>query len=73
MNKDIENQPALLQKMIKEQDELNNKINKYVDFINEKKFDDLNMKQKHLLKKQLNIMQEYFDVLDERINLEALI
>lgn len=73
MNQDIENQPAFVQRMIKEQDDLNNKINKCVDFINGKNFDDLNKKQKHLLKKQLNIMQEYFNILDKRINLEALI
>lgn len=71
-NQNIEEQYAFTHRMIKEQEDLNDKISKYTDFNNGKSFDDLNRKQKHLLKKQLNAMHKYFNILNKRINLKIL-
>lgn len=73
MNCDIKNQEPFVQRMITEQDELNERINKCKVFINSNKFKTLKLSQKFLLKKQLKIMINYFKILDRRINLEGIL
>lgn len=59
-------------RLLDERNELKEKIEKLVKFINSSKFDELLNEQKDLLSDQVNVMKQYFEILDKRINLEDM-
>lgn len=57
------------ERVVVEQNELNDKISKLSEFIKSDFFSTLDTENKNLLTEQLEIMQKYSDVLIKRINL----
>lgn len=58
-----------LERMKNEYEELNNKILKLEKFVESKKFENLNDKNKSLLKEQHKFMKKYSEVLLKRIEI----
>lgn len=56
-------------RLIKENNELNEKVKKLESFLNYRKI-EISEEQEELMKKQLGIMKEYLKVLEQRILLE---
>lgn len=56
-------------RLIAEQSELNEKVDKLSSFVVSDNFDKIDPKQQDLLNKQLPVMQEYNTILKDRINL----
>lgn len=56
-------------RLVTEQSELNEKISKLRSFLGGSNFQSIDPKQQELLKKQLDVMDEYQEILIERIGL----
>ena len=57
------------QRLVKEQEELKERINKLNIFISSQSFMNLDVQQKTLISEQHNIMTQYLDVLNSRIDI----
>ena len=57
-------------RVVKEQDELRDKITKLALFIRSAKIETLSKEHADLLKAQLRIMEEYDEILTERLELD---
>ena len=55
------------ERVVKEQDELRDKITKLALFVYSAKIETVDEKQAKLLKAQLRVMEEYNDILTERL------
>ena len=55
------------ERVVKEQNELHDKITKLALFIYSAKIETVDKKQARLLKAQLRVMEEYNDILTERL------
>lgn len=58
------------ERVVKEQDELRDKITKLALFIYSAKIDMVSKEQVGLLKAQLHVMEEYDEILTERLELD---
>lgn len=58
------------ERVVKEQNELRDKITKLALFIYSAKIEIVDKKQAGLLKAQLHVMEEYDEILTERLELE---
>lgn len=58
------------ERVVKEQNELRNKITKLTLFIYSAKIETVDKKQAGLLKAQLHVMEEYDEILTERLELD---
>lgn len=56
-------------RLIKENNDLNEKIKKLESFLNYRKI-EITKEQEQLMKKQLEVMKEYLNILEQRILLE---
>lgn len=61
---------SVRERVIKEQNELRDKITKLALFVYSAKIETVDKKQAKLLKAQLHIMEEYDEILTERLELE---
>lgn len=59
---------AFVERMITEKDELQDKVTKLENFVNEEKFKELKGLEQVYLKEQLKFMRGYLSVLRQRIN-----
>lgn len=60
---------SVRERVIKEQNELRDKITKLALFVYSAKIETVDEKQARLLKAQLRVMEEYNDILTERLEL----
>ena len=58
------------ERVVKEQNELRDKITKLALFIYSAKIETVDKKQAGLLKAQLNVLEEYDEILTERLELD---
>lgn len=58
---------SVRERVVKEQDELRDKITKLALFIYSEKIKTVDKKQAGLLKAQLNVMEDYDEILTERL------
>lgn len=58
------------ERVVKEQNELRDKITKLALFIYSVKIETVDKKQARLLKAQLHVMEEYDEILTERLELD---
>lgn len=58
---------SVRERVVKEQDELRDKITKLALFVYSAKIETVDEKQARLLKAQLRVMEEYNDILTERL------
>ena len=58
---------SVRERVVKEQDELRDKITKLALFVYSAKIETVDEKQAKLLKAQLRVMEEYNDILTERL------
>ena len=58
------------ERVVKEQNELRDKITKLALFVYSAKIETVDEKQARLLKAQLRVMEEYNDILTERLELD---
>ena len=58
------------ERVVKEQNELRNKITKLALFIYSTKIETVDKKQAGLLKAQLHVMEEYEEILTKRLELD---
>lgn len=58
---------SVRERVVKEQDELRDKITKLALFVYSAKIETVDKKQAKLLKAQLRVMEEYNDILTERL------
>jgi hypothetical protein len=56
------------QRVIDEKNELDDKLNKLINFFSNPIFESLKNEEKSRLRKQAGIMTDYFDILNERIS-----
>lgn len=61
---------SVRERVVKEQDELRDKITKLALFIYSEKIKTVDKKQAGLLKAQLNVMEDYDEILTERLELD---
>lgn len=61
---------SVRERVVKEQNELRDKITKLALFVYSAKIETVDEKQARLLKAQLRVMEEYNDILTERIELD---
>ena len=61
---------SVREKVVKEQNELRNKITKLALFIYSTKIETVDKKQAGLLKAQLHVMEEYDEILTQRLELD---
>ena len=61
---------SVRERVIKEQNELRDKITKLALFIYSEKIETVDKKQAGLLKAQLHVMEEYDEILTERLELD---
>ena len=61
---------SVRERVIQEQDELRDKITKLALFIYSTKIETVDKKQAKLLKAQLRVMEEYDEILTERLELD---
>ena len=61
---------SVRERVVKEQNELRDKITKLALFIYSAKIETVDKKQAGLLKAQLNVMEEYDEILTERLELD---
>lgn len=61
---------SVREKVVKEQNELRDKITKLALFVYSAKIETVDEKQARLLKAQLRVMEEYNDILTERLELD---
>ena len=61
---------SVREKVVKEQNELRNKITKLALFIYSTKIETVDKKQAGLLKAQLHVMEEYEEILTKRLELD---
>lgn len=59
---------AFVERMITEKDELQDRVTKLENFVNEEKFKELKGLEQVYLKEQLKFMRGYLSVLRQRIN-----
>ena len=59
---------AFVERMITEKDELQDRVTKLENFVNEEKFKELRGLEQVYLKEQLKFMRGYLSVLRQRIN-----
>lgn len=60
---------SVRERVVKEQNELRDKITKLALFVYSAKIETVDEKQARLLKAQLRVMEEYNDILTERLEL----
>ena len=58
---------SVRERVIQEQNELRDKITKLASFVYSEKIETVDEKQARLLKAQLRVMEEYNDILTERL------
>ena len=61
---------SVRERVIKEQNELRDKITKLALFVYSAKIETVDEKQAELLKAQLRVMEEYNDILTKRLELD---
>lgn len=61
---------SVRERVVKEQNELRDKITKLALFVYSAKIETVDEKQARLLKAQLRVMEEYNDILTERLELD---
>lgn len=61
---------SVRERVVKEQNELRDKITKLALFVYSAKIEAVDKKQAGLLKAQLHVMEEYDEILTERLELE---
>lgn len=61
---------SVRERVIQEQNELRDKITKLALFVYSAKIETVDKKQARLLKAQLRVMEEYNDILTERLELD---
>ena len=61
---------SVRERVVKEQNELRDKITKLALFIYSAKIETVDTKQAGLLKAQLHVMEEYDEILTERLELD---
>lgn len=61
---------SVRERVVKEQNELRDKITKLALFIYSPKIKTVDKKQAELLKAQLNVMEDYDEILTERLELD---
>lgn len=61
---------SVRERVVKEQNELRDKITKLALFIYSPKIKTVDKKQAELLKAQLNVMEDYEEILTERLELD---
>lgn len=61
---------SIRERVVKEQNELRDKITKLALFVYSAKIETVDEKQARLLKAQLRVMEEYNDILTERLELD---
>ena len=61
---------SVRERVVKEQNELRDKITKLAFFIYSAKIETVDKKQAGLLKAQLHVMEEYDEILTERLELD---
>ena len=61
---------SVRERVVKEQNELRDKITKLALFVYSAKIETVDKKQARLLKAQLRVMEEYNDILTERLELD---
>ncbi len=61
---------SVRERIVKEQNELRDKITKLALFVYSAKIETVDEKQARLLKAQLRVMEEYNDILTERLELD---
>ena len=61
---------SVRERVIQEQNELRDKITKLALFVYSAKIETVDEKQARLLKAQLRVMEEYNDILTERLELD---
>lgn len=61
---------SVRERVVKEQNELRNKITKLALFIYSTKIETVDKKQAGLLKAQLHVMEEYEEILTKRLELD---
>ena len=58
---------SVRERVVEEQNELRDKITKLASFVYSEKIETVDEKQARLLKAQLRVMEEYNDILTERL------
>lgn len=61
---------SIRERVVKEQNELRDKITKLALFVYSPKIKTVDKKQVELLKAQLNVMEDYDEILTERLELD---